>query len=37
MINLGRTLDNKSFGRGLEDRKLLLDEGTDEDELKIFL
>ena len=37
MINLGRTLDNKSFGRGLEERKLLLDEGTDDDELNIFL
>ena len=33
MISLGRTSDKSSLGRGLEDRKLLLDEGiSDEDE-----
>ncbi len=37
MINRGRTPDLRSFGNGLEDKKLLLEEGVVDEELKSFL
>ena len=37
VINLGSTAEARSFGKGLEERKLFLGEGTDDEELKSFL
>lgn len=37
MIRRGRTAIRRSLGRGLEERKLLLDVGVEDEDEKIFL
>ena len=37
MINRGRTPEVRSFGKGLEERKLLLEDGVEDEDVKTLL